>query len=90
MEGKLFVLRPRKIKKLNVQIGDKTYGIPLAEALTLEEAAKLNTVEGTRAYINRFIPAEVARTLTIGDYNDITAAWVAASGETKHESAGES
>lgn len=78
--------RPTKVLKLN--IGDETFSIPLAGSLTPEEAAPLDTREGTIAFFQKYLSKKVIKMLVIDDYNEITQAWIKASGEG-NQSAGE-
>ena len=73
-------------KVLEVVIGEKSYNIPLVSALTFEEAASLETAEGTRLFIQKYIPKDILDPLTIGQYNSIVEAWKAESG---YKTAGE-
>lgn len=67
-------------KVLEVVIGEKSYNIPLVSALTFKEAASLETAEGTRLFIQKYIPKDILDPLTIGQYNSIVEAWKAESG----------
>lgn len=69
-------------KVLEVVIGEQSYNIPLVSALTFKEAAALESAEGTRAFIQKYIPKKILDLLTIGQYNSIVEAWKAESGYT--------
>ena len=75
-----FTLKRKPVKTLKVNIGEESFMIPLAGSLTPEELAKLDTAEGTRDYFRKFLSDDVKEFLTIDDYNEITRAWVDASG----------
>ena len=77
-----FVLEETPTKVLEVVIGEKSYNIPLVGALTFKEAASLESAEGTRAFIEKYIPKKVLDPLTIGQYNSIVEAWKTESGYT--------
>lgn len=74
-----FVLRPKEADTLKLTIGEDSFQIPLASSLNPEYLASLDTREKTIAFFNQYIPAEVAKTLRYKDYDEITAAWLAAS-----------
>ena len=76
-----FTLKKRPPKVLKVNIGDETFSIPLGGSLTPEEAAPLDTREGTIEFIQRYLSDEVKAVLVIDDYNEITKAWIKASKE---------
>lgn len=78
-----FTLKKREKKTLKVNIGDESFQIPLAGSLTPEENAKLDTGDGTVAFLRRYLSDDVNAFLTVDDYNEITAAWIKASKEAK-------
>ena len=78
-----FTLKQRPAKVLKVNIMDETFSIPLAGSLTPQEAAPLDTQEGTIAFFQNYLSDEVKQVLVIDDYNEITKAWVKASKEAK-------
>ena len=45
----------------------------------------LNTPEGTREFLRKYISKEAADDLTIADYDAITQAWIEASGKDTGE-----
>ena len=67
---------------LEVVIGEQSYNIPLVGSLTFKEAASLESAEGTRAFIQKYIPRKVLDPLTINQYNSIVEAWKTESGYT--------
>ena len=83
-------IKKPEVQTLRVNIGDTVVEIPLGNSVPYEEQAALATFEGTVAYYKRYIPEDIAKTLTVDEYNQITAAWVeatkAASGMTPGES----
>lgn len=81
---KTIKIAPREVPTLTVAIGDKEYSLPLAGGLTVKEANALNTFEGTCKFYRKHIPAAVIDSLTIGEINQITEAWLAASTEAGH------
>jgi len=66
-------------KVLKVNIGEKSYSLPLLGSLTMREAARLETQEGTLAFITDYIPKDVLNELTYRDFNAIIDAWKSAS-----------
>ena len=82
-------LKKPKVETLSVNIGDAVVEIPLGNSLTLEEYADLNTFEGSVRFYNRYIPEEIAKTLTIAEYNQITEAWGEATRKVSKLSVGE-
>ncbi len=67
---------------LEVVIGEQSYNIPLVGSLTFKEAASLESAEGTRVFIQKYIPKKVLDPLTINQYNSIVEAWKTESGYT--------
>ena len=84
-----FTLKPREADTLKLNIGDESFQIPLAASLTPEEAAPLDTQTGTIEFFNKYISEDVAKTLRIQDYNEITKAWVDASKKSSKKTPGE-
>lgn len=81
-----FVLGEIPTKILEVVIGEETIPVPLAGSLTPEELVPLNTEAGTQEFFKKHIAAvseELADSLTVDQYNAITAAWVKESNESK-------
>lgn len=67
----------RKVLKVNV--GETSYSLPLLGSLTMKEATRLETQEGTLAFITDYIPKDVINELTVEDFNSIIDAWKSAS-----------
>lgn len=67
----------RKVLKVNV--GEASYSLPLLGSLTMKEATRLETQEGTLAFITDYIPKDVINELTVEDFNSIVEAWKSAS-----------
>ena len=67
----------RKVLKVNV--GEASYSLPLLGSLTMKEATRLETQEGTLAFITDYIPKDVINELTVEDFNSIVDAWKSAS-----------
>lgn len=84
-----FTLKPREVNTLKLNIGEESFQIPLAGSLTPEEAAPLDTREGTIAFFQKHLSKKIVKVLTIDDYNAITAAWLDASRENSTKTPGE-
>lgn len=85
-----FTLKPKEADTLRLNIGDESFQIPLAGSLTPEEAATLDTAEGTRAFFQKYLPKKITKALTINDYNEITKAWLEATKKVQGLTPGES
>ena len=70
---------PKERKVLKINIGEESYSLPLLGSLTMKEATRLDTEEGTIAFVNDYIPKGVLETLTVDDLNTIIKAWKSAS-----------
>ena len=64
---------------LKVNIGEESYSLPLLGSLTMKEATRIETQEGTLAFITDYIPQDVINGLTVKDFNAIIDAWKSAS-----------
>jgi len=84
-----FTLKPREIETLKLNIGEESFQIPLAGSLTPEEAAPLDTNEGTIAFFQKYLSKDVIAVLKIDDYNAITQAWLDASKKKSKKTPGE-
>lgn len=78
--GKFVLEQEPTTKVLEVVIGEKSYNVPLMGSLTFDEASGLESAEGTRAFMQKYIPLKVLRPLTIDQYNSIVEAWKKESG----------
>lgn len=70
-----FTLKRNVVKTLKVNVDDKTYTIPLGGSLTPKEWAPLATFDGTVEFLRKYIPAEVADSFTLDEWNAIINAW---------------
>lgn len=86
------VNRTEERNVLKVNIGKKSYEIPLSGSLKRGDLRKYDfaSAEGTAAFMESYIPAEVLDDLTISEYNTIVKAWSEASNEANGISTGES
>lgn len=87
-------LKRRDDELLKLNIGDESYQIPLATALTPDEAAEMKTEEGLKGFFRKYIPEDVTKTFKIGEWTDLCIIWKDASekyaSEMKDAALGES
>ena len=76
-----FTLKRNIVKTFKVNIGDDSYSIPLGGSLTPKEWVGLDTFAGTVDFMRRYIPADVADTFTIDEWNAIIEAWKTETGK---------
>lgn len=79
-----------QINVLKVNIGKKTYSVPLSGSLSIREmkAMKDGTEDGFD-FFGRYIPQDVLETLTMDQFNALNEAWKEASSEKTDASMGE-
>ncbi len=78
------------IKVLKVNIGKKTYSVPLSGSLSIREMkAMRDGTEDGFDFFERYIPKDVLETLTMDDFKALNDAWKAASSEQTDASLGE-
>lgn len=83
-------IKKPEVQTLRVDFGDTVVEIPLGNSVPYDEQAALATFEGTVAFYKRYIPKAIAKTLTVDEYNQITAAWLQATKEASGMTPGES
>jgi len=83
-------LKKPAVQTLTVNIGDKSYDIPLGSSLSIAETKGLDTFEGTLAFYGKYIPEEVLGGLTYAEVNQITKAWAEETQKASRLSLGES
>lgn len=69
----------KEIKTLKVNIGKKSYSIPLAGSLTIAEMQKFQQDENGFIFFKRYIPEDVINSLTMDDFRALSEAWKEAS-----------
>ena len=74
-----FTLNKREEDFLKLNIGDKSFNIPLATSVTLAQASKMETMDGAIEFFRQYIPPEIADNLTLFNYRDIIHVWREAS-----------
>ena len=75
---------------LKVNIGNDTYSIPLAGALSIKELKMTQTTMGVIDFFEKYIPEDVFDTLTVDDLNEIVGAWFKATQDETGATPGES
>ena len=78
-----------KLKTLKVNIGEKTYSVPLAGSLTISEVQELSVKEDGYTFFEKYIPKKVLNSLTVDDMKALTEAWKEASAGDSQPDMGE-
>jgi hypothetical protein len=79
-----------QINVLKVNIGKKTYSVPLSGSLSIREMkAMRDGTEDGFDFFGRYIPQDVLETLTMDQFNALNEAWKEASSEKTDASMGE-
>lgn len=80
----------KEIKTLKVNIGKKSYSVPLAGSLTIAEMKQIKdgTEDGFDIF-GKYIPKEVTDMLTVDDFKVLSDAWKKASSEESGVELGE-
>ena len=76
-------LNNKPIEVLDIEIGDKTYKIPLGSSLPLKKAKAIKDEESVMEFLREYMPEKVVENLTIAQLAQIMNAW---SEETKKAS----
>lgn len=76
-------LNNKPIDVLEIEIGDKTYKIPLGSSLPLKKAKSIKDEESVMEFLRDYMPEKVVDNLTIAQLAQIMNAW---SEETKRAS----
>ena len=76
-------LNNKPIDVLDIEIGDKTYKIPLGSSLPLKKAKSIKDEDTVMEFLRDYMPDEVVDNLTIAQLAQIMNAW---SEETKKAS----
>ena len=76
-------LNNKPIEVLDIEIGDKTYKIPLGSSLPLKKAKAIKDEESVMEFLREYMPEKVVENLTISQLAQIMNAW---SEETKKAS----
>ena len=78
------------INTLDVEIGNKTYSVPLAGSMKRKELMAMKDDESIFQMFSKYIPAEVLDNLTVDEYNQLGQAWIDANENKENTSLGES
>lgn len=81
--------QPKEMKVLKVNIGDKSYEVPLGGMLKPRELSAMDTTEKTIEFLEKYIPKKVVENLCMDDYNALIRAWGDATKEASGMSVGE-
>lgn len=73
--------KSRTISTLKVNIGEKSYDIPLAGSLTLDQIEAFKNGEDELAFFGKYIPNKVMKSLTTMEFKQLNDAWKQASEE---------
>lgn len=84
----------KKIEVLAVNIGDKTYNIPLGNCLKVKDYRKLKNLKNDEDeifnFLAQYIPEDVMDELNLGDVTEIFNTWSKATQEASGQTLGES
>ena len=78
-----------EVETLRVNIGEDSFEIPLGNSLSIADWRLIETFDGTFEFFKKYIPEEVANSLTVAEINQITEAWKKATREQTGLSSGE-
>lgn len=81
--------KPKEVKSLRVNIGEKHYDVPLGGALKPRELAEMDTPAKTLAFLEKYIPKKIVEDLSMDEYNALVRAWADATREASGVSVGE-
>lgn len=93
---KELTLKAKPVEVLKVNVGDKSFSIPLANYLPFEELMKINRAEKDQKIVaiedmlRKYIPDEIFCELTADDITQIILAWNEQTEETAGAKLGES
>ena len=79
----------RTVKSLKVNIGDKSYSVPLSGSLTIAEAQDLKDNGDGFTFFEKYIPKNVVESLTMEEFRELSKAWKQASEEDSGVELGE-
>ena len=80
----------KEIEVLVVNIGDRSYSLPLGGSVPYKTLKSLNTDEGMMSFLAEHIPQEVVDALTVNEIRQIFLAWNAETKKVTGLSSGES
>ena len=80
-----FTLKSREEDWFTLNIGERSYKIPLMTCIPYDTVKKAMTMDGFIEFIKQHIDAETADTLTLLEYGEIAKMWSDFSKETAKE-----
>lgn len=92
---KEFTLKKKETDFFKLNIGEKSYLIPLARSLTLEEINRMQTKENVVEFFRKYLGDDVFNALTVDQFEIVCREWqkandMTADGEDEDITAGES
>lgn len=91
MAKKVTIGGGKKIQEvLAVEIGEKTYSVPLSGSMKRKEILALDNEDAVYDMFAKHIPAEVLDNLTMDEYKQLAYAWIDANNESQGATLGES
>ena len=88
--AKIVLGKKKNVQTLDVEFGDKTYKVPLADSLTMGELRALKDGDDDGfAFFGRYLSDEVVSALTLEDFKELNAMWKKASQEASGIDLGE-
>lgn len=83
-------LNRNEVEVLKVNIGEKSYSIPLGTSLRRKELANLKTEDEVMKFFEKYLGKELMDDLTIGEIKTIVTAWSEATQKSGGTPLGES
>ena len=68
-------LKKRDTEVLKINIGDKTYSLPLGGSIPYKQLKKLKTEDGIFEFLSAHLPTEIMDVLSTEDIKTIFSAW---------------
>lgn len=90
MAKKVTLGEHKNIDVLTVEIGKKTYSVPMAGGMKRKELKALKDEESVFNMFAKYIPEDVLDELTVDEYNQLAQAWIDANEEKNGAPLGES
>ena len=78
-----------EIKTLKVNIGEKSYNVPLAKSLSIKEARAMKDSDDGLEFFAKYIPLKILEGLTVDEVATLSEAWRDASFPKDDVTAGE-
>lgn len=84
------IKKSNKIEVLKVNIGEKTFSLPLGADIPYKQLRNLKTESGVYEFLNEYFPEEIMDILTTKDIRQIFEAWSEATKKQTGATPGES